>query len=118
VKRVVLVPRPGSAAPTVDEVNEYLESERGAVPLDADQFVVEISNADIANQCHVTTGFPGETIETITLGLETAGHAYGAGLVSEVRRLCADLANRFDLLVKAPDGSLRAIAPFFDEGGL
>jgi hypothetical protein len=114
-KRVTLVPRDESAAPDAKRVNTYLEGRDDVQRLDADAFVVEISSADVATQAEVTTGHDGEPIHYVRIDLESGGIPYGAPLATEVRKLCEELASRFDLVV-AHGKDKKGVATFFEEG--
>ena len=111
----MLLPRDEARAPDAEKINSYLESRDDAQRLDADAFVVEISSADITTQAEVTTGHDGEPIHYVRIEMESAGIPYGSALVTEVRKLCEDLASRFDLVVVVGDKRLD-VANFFDSG--
>ena len=114
-KKVMLAPREEAKAPDAEKINSYLESRGDTQRLDADAFVVEVSSADITTQAEVTTGHDGEPIHYVRVEMESAGIPYGSALVTEVRKLCEDLASRFDLVVVAGDKKLE-VAAFFDSG--
>lgn len=109
--RVTLVPR---VAGSVDAalVNEWLEA-RDASRLEPDHLVLPLANADIASQAEVWTAPDGEPLARLVVDMATGGHTYGASLVSEVRRLCEELAEDFDLVVETSAGP-REVAEHFD----
>jgi hypothetical protein len=115
-QRVTLVPRvppvPASA------LNAWLEARGDVQRLEADSFLVELANADIASQAEIATAPDGEPIRRVSIVMGSGGAPYGTSLVSEVRKLCEELAARFDLLVELPGGRKKAVDIFFDEGGL
>src|SRR5581483_1330904 len=100
MKKVTLVPRDDSAAPDAEKVNTYLEGRDDVQRLDADAFLVEISSADLATQAEVYTGHDGEPIHYVRIEIDSAGTPYGSPLATEVRKLCEDLASRFDFMAR------------------
>jgi len=111
--KITLAPRDESAAPDAERINSYLESRDDVQRLDADAFVVEISSADIATQAEVYTGHDGEPIHYVRIEMEAASIPYGSALSTELRKLCQDLASRFDLAVV--DGKeKKEVSAFFD----
>jgi hypothetical protein len=115
MKKITLVPRDETAAPDAEKVNTYLEGRDDVQRLDADAFLVEISSADLATQAEVYTGHDGEPIHYVRIEIESAGIPYGSPLATEVRKLCEDLASRFDFMAQAGNDK-KEIAAFFDEG--
>ena len=115
MKKVTLVPRDESAAPDAERVNSWLEGRDDVQRLDADAFVVEISSADLATQAEVYTGHDGEPIHYVRIEIESAGIPYGSPLATEIRKLCEDMASRFDFMVLAGKDK-KSVAAFFDEG--
>lgn len=116
-KSVRLVPREGSAALDAERVNAWLEARESVERLDADAFVVAISSGDIASQAEVYTGHDGEPLRQVRIEVDTCGIPYGAGLVTEVRKLAEELARAFDLVVASGE-ERKDVGAFFDAGGL
>jgi hypothetical protein len=116
MQRITLVPRDQGRAVDATRINRYLEARDDVQRLDSGAFVVEISSADLATQAEVHTGRDGEPIHRVNVEIDTGGIAYGSPLMTEVRRLCEDVASRFGLVVKT-DGATRPVAAYFDDGG-
>jgi len=115
-KKLTLAPRDAAKAPDAEKINSWLEAHPDAERLDADAFLVSISSGDIATQAEVYTGHDGEPLRYVRIELASAATPYGSALATEVRKLAAELASRFDLVVVT--GEKRTdVADFFDAGG-
>jgi hypothetical protein len=115
-KKLTLAPRDEKAAPDAERVNSWLEARGDVQRLDADAFLVEISSADMASQAEVYTGHDGEPLQKVRIEVEAAGIPYGSPLVTEVRKLCEELAAAFDLVVVV-GSDRKPVSAFFDAGG-
>jgi hypothetical protein len=116
-KKITLKPRDDARAVDAELVNSYLEGRGDIQRLDADAFLLEISSADVASQAEIYTGHAGEPIHYVQVEMETAGLPYGSPLVTELRKLCEELASKFDLVVLVGK-DVKAVSVFFDEGGI
>jgi hypothetical protein len=105
LKRVVLVPR---APLDLTAVHAWLEGRDDTTRLDQDSFLIELSSADIATQAEVFIA-----ADQIAIELETIGTTYGSPLVTELRKVCEELATRFGLVMAGG----KSVGAFFDDGG-
>src|SRR5438309_242263 len=97
-KKLTLVPRDEAASPDAERINSYLEGRGDVQRLDADAFLVEIGSSDVTTQAEVYTGHDGEPIHYVRIEMESASIPYGSALVTELRKLCEELAAKFDLV--------------------